>query len=820
MSSVQFNISPKADLIQRLRSSDGISDKNLMFAYEMRCYDVWKKESVDFSAKEPIFFNLQKAIHRATQYYFIGNEEPRLLRFIPKSTKDKKSIPEERIILYADSPTAKRNRPFATNSMATAVVASSMAQPNLNLATFSILPYFNVNLLLNLPKVDSKNDNYWVDYNRKDFYWVKPDHELLLPNSGMPFETSPFQFIIKNIGVSADGSPALEADVVITFRRFLNKNWIAPLGKKKTRLISILKPSYRIRLPYIDGTGKQKHAYLDASTVTVKKAHIKLSFSVSNDWVRLLYSALSTPSLPATSRPTLVFGYYFNAMLRKRATVSYVANGLQLADSIQLNRLNRNSVVKELPASHLKSSAQKPVRALAKPGLPLTTNTAILIAHSPTVTAVSNVHWDNAAIDRLKKEEYLRQSIQLTQNVDFKLDCTAYGDYFTEFKNNAHVAIGCSEPMRLGQIKTPLYLKIQELEHAKYDVYKSQVMPQLFVIVPKQFIIARRLEDPEKFAPELFLHGAVDIENLADSRCVVNLRLQPDITYYERNRLADDLKNFTAYPAQITYINELVGEETINWNLSNSIIEKANTFTFEHAINATFETSIMDAQLCKSMLEGGGITGTYRKRLDTGLEVTAQLTVSLNTIAQPWSGEGLDIEVGNASLRITNQLEGNAYVERLVKFGAANEVEVPIQQNIVSGGTITVEGAFENGDYLPVFSVETDQQALSENYTYIEDLFQQIICFDLFSSPENGDLLGVHVGIQDRPPYTKLDFSGGSNEQESTLLIPISEIISSVHFGYFIKYRGANGTVYESNWIHHNFSSIGNIINITRNKIT
>lgn len=822
LNTIQFNLSPNKDLIQKFINPDDARNEDLIFSYEFRCYDVWEKKSVDFSAQEPIFFKIKQVLDKATQYYFIGNEETRLLRFTPKIFLDnKKSNAYEQIILYQDLTSPKKDRFNLASNISNSLVSSSLVRPNFNRPIFSILPYFDTSLLTMLPKVDSTNDNYWVDYVQKDLYWVKPDLELLLPNNGMSFESAPFQFTIKNIGILADGSPALEADLVVTLRQFLNKAWVASLGEKtKTRLLNILNPLYRIQLPYMDAAGNQKQTYLEASTVERDKDHVKLKFSVSNEWVRLLYGALSTPSLPPASRPTLILSYYFNAMQRKRDNVSYLVSGLQLGNSVQLANLNKLNNSNKRFASPKDSSSKKAIRSLPKPSLAMANNNAVLTAHIPSLVAVSNINWNTAAIDRLKKKEYVRQSINISHKLDLTVQCNSYGDYFAELKNDSKIAIGCSEPMRLGIIKTPLYRKIIELDHAKYEVYKSQVMPQMFVVVPKSYVIARSLEAPEKFAPELFLHGVVDIENLADSRCVVDLKLQPNITYYERIELERGLSNFTAYPAQITYITELVGEESINWNLSNSVIEKANTFTFEHSIHATLETNIMDAQLCKSMLERGGITGIYKKKLDAEEEFSTQMVVTLDSIAQPWSGEGIRIEHFTGALHITNELESIVHVDRLAKIEQGGEGEIPVQQNVAPGETFILGHDLAHKDYIPIFSIQTDQQALSENYAYIEDLFQQIICFDLFSSPENGDLLEVNVGIQDQPPYTKLDFTDGSKEKESVLLIPISEIVSSVLFGYFIKYRAPNGTTYESGWIHHNFSTTGNIINITSNKIT
>ncbi|MGB7396035.1 MAG: hypothetical protein WA913_16750, partial [Pricia sp.] len=447
-------------------------------------------------------------------------------------------------------------------------------------------------------------------------------------------------------------------------------------------------------------------------------------------------------------------------------------------------------------------------------------NTHTLLYSAPTYDfPIINVNWNHDLVNQEKKKDYIKQSIHLSRDIELSIPCNVHGDYFAEQKDNEYTAIGCSEPMRIGQVKTPPYIPIEALEHPKFSVYKSQVMPQMFIVVPKNYVISRKQEDPQKFAPELFLHGVVDIENIPESRCVIDFNLRPDLTYFDRFQMKESLREHTAYEPQITYITEFIGEESFEWDLSNSIIKEANNYTFEDSIHATLETNIRDAQICRSMLENGGISGTYKKKLAEDLEVTAKMTVTLNKILQPWSGEGVRIEKSNNTIQLTNELESPVHVNRLEPTGPEGEV-VAVAQDLAPNQQLDLDSVYHENGHIAVFSVQTDRETLSTNYSYIEDIFQQIICFDMFSSDENGNLLEVHVGCQDKPPFTKLDFSDGAKQQESRLLVPISEIIASELFGFYFKYSDADGTVHETNWKAHDFALQGNIITITKNSIT
>lgn len=804
----QLNFNPNNTLVQKLTSSSDSKNDYVSIKYNFRCYDVWSNEVVIFSDTIPFFNKLKNALHGNSNYYCLDQNVSRLNKYYPSKLKK-----EHKSILRTTSNNFGVNNFKINNSNKLnflTVNATMTVKPELS--NVSLLSTLNHSALKKeyYPKVNNLNNNYWIDYKHSKLYWVKPDFNIIRPKNGEAFSSSPFKFSFKNIGIMPDGSVALEGKLSIKVNRFLNKEWVKDIPqKKRKKLIKMLNPTYKIKLPYVDNNGRNKFTYLISSLSETKGNDITLEFTVSNEWVRLLYASLSTPNIPENNKPSLYIDYDFDSMIKKPNVSSFLISGVHLGSSrISLNNFNKISFKKTTAIKSNKLS-KKVTRAITKP---LMANTNLVNVNT------LNLNLANANISDAIKKKYVHQKSRLSKIISIFYNCTQYGDYYVEQKNNTNIAIGCSEPMRIGQIRHSLYTKINELSHSKYDVYKSNVMPQLFIIVPNRYILSRRLQSPEQFSPELFLHGAIDIEDYSNSLCLVDLKLQPEITYWERYLLKQELKKYTAYEPQIKYITESIGKETFSWNLSDSIIEDANTHTFEHFIRGTFETNIANSQLCKSLLENNGITGLFTKKLDENLVVRSQMIVSLDNIAQPWDGKGIEIETLNNKKRLTNELESPIYIDRLININDNNS-SIPIQEHVESNNFIDFNSNLRDDLLIPIYSIQTSQQALSENYSYIEDLFQQIICLDFLSSDQFGQLLEIHIGIQDTPPYAKVDFYDGIPQKDIELLIPINEIISSTQFGFYIKYRTVDNTIVESNWIHHNFSSQGNIINITKNII-
>lgn len=805
LESIKFQINFSNEIVKKIIAVGGEDNSTLSLKYNFKCYDFWKKESVVFKYLMPFFHNIKEALRDNTNYYYIEKNTLQLKPYIPKAFK-KKNV--SKTIVHAANFNSRVHNFKLNNLSILSTNATTVLKPELN--QLSLISSLNLVKKEYYPKVDSLNDNFWIDYKYKKFYWVKPDFKVEQPKNGTSFNASPFKFSFKKIGVQPDGSPALEGKLIISIKSFINKSWIRNLPKKtKHKLLKRLTTTYKIKLPYIDKNGKSKHTYLYSSISKRVGQTIKLEFNISNNWVRLLYATLSTPTLPNNSKASLLINYSFKSMVKKVNTLSYLFSGIHIGTHLSLNNFNKLSLQKKNPKSTI-GDRLKVKRILSKKAK--NNFNAVMVSNYKLNYNVANLH-------TALKDKYIYQESSLEKNILLSYDCTKYGDYYVEEKEDNFNSIGCSEPMKIGQIKHALYSKINELRHPKYEVYKSNITPELFIVVPNRYILSRKLENPEKFSPELFLHGAIDIEDYNNSLCVVDLKLEPDISYQERAVLKKLLSNFTAYEPYIKYITEGDGEETFNWNLSDSIIEDSNTFTFDHYIRGTFETNIRNSQLCKSLLENGGITGLYTKKLDDDLIVRTQLIVSLDYIAQPWSGEGIKIKYNENRVEITNELESPVYIDRLYDVDSKN-IFIPVQKYIVSKEYSTINNEIKSKNLIPIYSIQTDQQALSENYTYIEDLFQQIICFDFLSSDDFGQLLEVHIGCQNKTPYAKLEFFDGIPQKEIDLLIPIDEIISSTQFGYYIKYKTKENLIVESNWISHNFSQQGSIINIKQDTIT
>lgn len=809
LETLRFNFNANNELTRKLIEASNETDHTLSIAYRFKCYDVWERTTLTFTNSISIFYDLKRVLNRNSNYYYIDQSTPRLNPFFP--SKHKKSHRAKNVIHLSNINTAhhiKPNHLGQINANLLTLNTASVVKPEI--MHTALLANFNVIKKEYHPKVNNIKSNFWVDYKYRTLYWVKPDFTIKRPGRGTAFNVSPFQFSFKKIGMMPDGSSALEGKLKLTITRFLNANWASKIPKnKKRKLIKSLDTSYKIRLPYIDAKGKRNSTFLYASSSKVRGKTIHLEFTVSNEWLRLLYAALSVPDLDNGSRASLVVGYTFNAMVKPLQISNFLISGVHIGHLSAINRLNTFKIqwsgqIKNTKASYITR------RSSAKP--------QFISANAASLT-LANTNAIAAAVSTSLEKKYVLKKSHLTKKIPLVFNCTTYGDYYAEEKNGNLVAIGCNEPMRIGQITHALYSKIDDLSSPNYDVFKSNAIPQLFVVVPKRYILSRRQEDPEKFAPELFLHGAIDIEDYSNSLCLIDLKLEPDITFYERLILEKELKNYTAYEPQLKYITEVDGEETLSWNLSGSIIENANTYAFSQYIRGTFETNISNSQLCKSLLENTGMTGLYTKQLDEDLTVRVQLIVSLDHIAQPWLGEGITIETQQEYLKLSNSLESPIYIDRLYNSATNDRVFILVQNHLSTGETMLINSTVNPNDLIPIFSIQTSQQTLSESYSYIEDLFQQIICFDFLTNDDFGELLEVYIGCRDNPPYVKVEFNDDSPHKEIDLFIPIDEIISSSRFGYYIKYKTKEGNIIESNWIPHSFSTEGNIINITKQLI-
>ncbi|WP_420553172.1 hypothetical protein [Tenacibaculum aiptasiae] len=809
LESIQFRVNFSNEIIRKLITIEERDDRTLSIKYTFKCYDVWKKESVLFKDTIPLFHSIKEALRENINYYYIEKNTLQLKQYLPKKYK-KKYI--QKTIVHATN-LHKANQLFKlnnSNKISSNILSTNVAtvlKPEFN--QLSLISSLNIIKKESYPKINSLKDNFWRDFKYKKLYWVKPDFKIKFPKNGISFNNSPFKFSFKKIGIMPNGSQAIEGKFVINIESFINKDWIKSIPKNtRKKLLKRLTTNYKIKLPYIDKNGKKKHTYLYSSISKREGQTISLEFNVSNNWVRLLYAALSTPTLSDSSKASLLINYSFKSMVKKEDTMLHLFSGLHIGTYLSLNNFKPNLQKKNLKNVSIDTS--EVTRVLSKK----TKNN-----FTPVLVNNYKLNYNVANLNTILKDKYIYKESSLNKTIPLSFDCTKYGDYYTEEVNDGFKSIGCSEPMKIGQIKHVLYSKINELTHPKYEVYKSNISPELFIVVPNRYIISRRLENPEKFSPELFLHGAIDIEDYENSLCVVDLKLEPDISYQERVALKKLLNNYTAHEPNIKYITEGDGEETFNWNLSGAIIENSNTYSYDHYIRGTFETNIRNSQLCKSLLENGGVTGLYTKKLDEGLLLRSQLIVSLDYISQPWSGEGVKIEYQGNKVKLVNNLESPIYIDRLYVVDS-KDTFIPVQKYIVSKEYSSVKNEDKSKNLLPIFSIQTDQQALSENYTYIEDLFQQIICFDFLSSDDFGQLLEVYIGCENKPPYTKLEFSEGVFQKEIDLLIPIDEIVSSTQFGYYIKYKTKENLIVESNWVSHNFSQQGSIINIKQNTIT
>lgn len=819
LDTLYYTFSPNTFLINNLLLQKDSIDFDIFLLYTFDSLDPWTNEMRTYESHISIYGKLREILSEHKQLYYLQENSTRdmtLHKIVPQeSTQGKigstnKNSQKNLVLGSKNSFFGRSNKSDALNATSRPDrVNTNMTVLSNKISTATLPSYSSVYLpFLNrkepIPRVDNPDSQQWVDYYNKNILWQKPHFKWTPPIAGTDINNSSFTFTYRSVGISTSGTNALEAEMIIQVEKkeLINKQGFEIRDLKLFELIA------KIELPFINELGQSERTTLYANEVKQVGRKLTMNFKVVNQWVRILYAAITTKNLPEIHRPMLSINYQFEGMKKRKQHLSIALSALNIAPLVSMQSLNLKPTI----ARGNLLTGLNPVR-LNKPAMTVS-NTSI--ASLPLTASAFTQPLYLAPTVKLEKEKvnYVTKKISIEEKFTLFVECSVYSDYFLrEVEGNITSPFGCIEPSFLGQVETAQFIKIDVLDHQKYSVYRSTIMPQLFIVNPKRYVISRSEDVDNYLAPQIMLYGTVDIENLLESYCVIDVTLQPDICFFERIELKEKLKKFTTHEPQIQYFTEIDGDIIFNIHLSDTLLLNKHYEFSNEKLFVTLETTIQNAQLFKTMLEGNGITGFVKKSIDKDLELESIVHIGLNEIGKSWEGKGLDLISSNGSLEIRNNYESDCFVQRLANPANLSD-SMNVSALIPSSSSIT--RPLQNViDKLPIYSVVQDQAALKETYSYVEDIFQQIIAHDNFSSDENGSLKEVYVGIRDRLPHTLLQFNLGNQYVESYLLIPIDEIMNSQEFGYYIKYISPQGQLIESDWIPYDFSGNGNIITIT-----
>lgn len=535
---------------------------------------------------------------------------------------------------------------------------------------------------------------------RNDDRWYLPELTLVQPAAGQDPDSSPFRFDLVSAGHQADGSPAVEATVVVTIAagpsRATLDAW-EQAGRPTLKPVHCT-PQVGLAIPFRDAGGAARVEVVTANSTVVsgvlgaEGSKVTATFVLQNNWARLAYGALSSPGFqaePAVVEIGLAHRGWRADRPINRLPLDRIAGGKLLA----LRR--RDDVARPLAATQLLGMAKAQVML------------------SPAIAAAGLELADLRVVDHVKV------SATAVHRLPALVACADHPQLYRQRAGDAWEAVGCRPALRLGETEYRTWQPEPVTAVSGVRVFRSLTQPGRFLIIPERFAVGRYPgEDPERaYEPTLLLTSTIDVENPTNIRCVLAASLESELDAADLDLLAGELRRRIARPVELVTAWQAGLAPDITWAVpggsSVECVEVDTGFTF------MLSTDIPGLLTLRALLQRGGLVGSARYTLPGGEQATATLRLDLSRVVGPASGPVTATRSGD-ELTLTNHLDRRVAVSRVTADGAV--VATP-SVLVAPGGQATV--ALPAGTPDPVsldHSVEPGTETLDETRSYIEDL--------------------------------------------------------------------------------------------------
>ncbi|HEV7380054.1 MAG TPA: hypothetical protein VGN64_09690 [Dyadobacter sp.] len=597
-----------------------------------------------------------------------------------------------------------------------------------------------------LPVGGDPHAAYWPDRLNAQKVWYAQEFELVVPSMNTGPESSPFLFSYETAGVTSSGKPALKGKLRFTLQRKTPKKTLDAIranGVTNAEAVPTNSLSIVLQVPFVNETDGIIKQHSVTATFSVDRDKITAEVELLNDWVRLVYGALSTEgfqSMPIQIQVTFTFNCYvavgekdFNIVFGAKSfetPVLYTA--AETVRPVHNSYLNVSTLAFVHPISIVRFQRESPVDRsrdnvmLAKP-LQLSAFPAI----RPQATLVPQ------AVAAVKRVKYALRTQVRQSSLPLLYPCNKFGMLFQEIKDGTRLAIGCQDALKLGETKYRQYEEIIELrDNSYFQIFRSLSQPGIFVIVPTRFCVTRReAGERDEYRPMIFLNALLDGENAGNNKVELRTSLQPDIPLFRRIEILEKLKAFHPSPT-ISYSTEIPSEDTLlNWALDPGITANCESDMSNASgpfVSAFFSMDIPSWQLLKSVLQSPGLGGSIIVRLADGSEFVSNLLVKLDQVHGPWLSGPLELAETGGQVQITNKTESVIEVSDLVRYSGSSITEqVPLEISLASEQSHTVSAS---PGLVAIYSYPlSDPVAIEETRSFVEDIYSNFIFINLIA---------------------------------------------------------------------------------------
>jgi hypothetical protein len=680
-----------------------------------------------------------------------------------------------------------------------------------------------------LPVVNDDQENVWMDSVDAKKIWYLPEYKTAIPAQTDTAANSPFLLTFERIGTDNTGRPVLNGEVKVTLSATVPA---AAEAKKNSIAFSQLAPvevqsqQFVLKLPFMDSNGTAKTSDISPSETVSTNNQIRLTFLLTNDWIRNCYGVLSIESFQPANATISVYTCFrgLGAVQKTNVMLLPVASFLMLDmvkndNGVKAATFNVNNRTLTVGDAQVKFADTKKSRAANKKAA-YAGKISMMNAASIANTMVAKA--DNVLPAKVEEGEQLAErTFGKMQVAEVFFPCSNFGQFYLEQSpGGIPKAIGCYEPYRMGEIKFRQYEEIVSLATAYYKVHRPLQSPDHFLIQPTRYRVTRfdATHPDMAFKACVHMYGAIDEQNnFQQSVCVLDLSLDPDIPVYAFHLLKQELKKQCNKKPVIEFPGEVMEDAAFTLSLPQGT--KVNTLNLGRTVQLTISLDIMEVLTLQAMLKNGVINGKASYTMADKTVYDVNLSPDTANITGPWENGPLEIVKGSGKVTFMNNTEKTVQLQKIIHTDdEASDLETfTVNKTLLPGESATIDTANTASVFIADCIVQAIAADLDESWIFMNDLAcQVIISTPIVLSQQHISSIDVEASIVDGPVkiYTGV-LTPADPAFQFESFISLTKVGGPRMVSYRTRVNTAAAASEYSEWKQWSVKEQGNIINLT-----
>jgi hypothetical protein len=587
--------------------------------------------------------------------------------------------------------------------------------------------------------------------------WYVPDFVLAARSPTADPETAPFRLDIERRGVTGTGRPALEGTLRFRLAARTSPEAAAALegaraAGQEVRPVALLDPGVQLEIPYLDDATNRPGTRSVLCSVAREGGDLACTATLSNDWVRVAYAALSRPGFQhhamVSARVRFAFETYTllppdrakripNGRIDRLPPLDFEADGARL-------RVGRDTLVlghDDGPAAHA------PRGGVAAAGLALRPAAAAQIVARPKPQGQFQGAYLEQIVAILAQPTYVDAMRHGEAAADILVPCAEHPHLYRELRESGWHSLGCQDAYMLGQASSRMFEEIVALATPAARVFRSMQQADVFMIAPARYRLTRTANGATA-VPALALYQVLSVDP-RETRLAFDLALQPDLSPAARRDLLLRLAALSRAPV-LRYPTEF---DLRDLGVTLNGVSGASHAAQGPFLKVTLPCDLSGAMLLKSMIETGGIAGSARFAFADGTTIDVALDIALRRVSGPWDSGEVAARPAGTAVQIRNVTERAQDVEAVLCHGPVRRL--PVGRTLASGEAATIPAEEECAEaYALAVAAGSGPFTIEEVRSIVGEFRREVVFFTQADFAAEG-LSGIEIdaeieGMRDR----------------------------------------------------------------------